>query len=164
MEAGTAGKAQGNHPHVPCAADLLKTSWDSITPRTIARYCFKTSTSAVRSFDLHYQNSVLQFVFFHLKVQLMPSLTVRVAVQMTEIVSHRDNSGRPALNLSCTLLSPRPVHQVLREVQETAGRDGGCAHGRARETEANRLGGPCGRARAGACRKRAGGASRGDPH
>lgn len=38
MARGTAGLAEGNHPHVLDAADLLKTAWDSMTPTTIARY------------------------------------------------------------------------------------------------------------------------------
>ncbi|CAB1110663.1 unnamed protein product [Ectocarpus sp. CCAP 1310/34] len=44
MARGTAGLAEGNHPHVLDAADLLKTSWDSITPTTIARCFVKAKT------------------------------------------------------------------------------------------------------------------------
>lgn len=37
MVAGTARLAERHHPHMLDAADLLKSAWDNITPRTIVR-------------------------------------------------------------------------------------------------------------------------------
>lgn len=38
MVADTAGLAETHHPDMLDAADLLKSSWDSVAERTIARY------------------------------------------------------------------------------------------------------------------------------
>lgn len=38
MARGVAGLAEGHHPHVLDAADLLKRAWDQVTQKTIARY------------------------------------------------------------------------------------------------------------------------------
>ena len=37
MTAGTAGLAEGHHPHVRGAADLLKAEWSSVSAAAIAR-------------------------------------------------------------------------------------------------------------------------------
>ena len=49
MTPGTAELAEGHHPHMLDAADLLKSSWSSITAQTIARYglTFKYCTTHV---------------------------------------------------------------------------------------------------------------------
>ena len=38
MVGGTMGLAEGHHPHILDAADLLKLAWGSIAQKTIARY------------------------------------------------------------------------------------------------------------------------------
>lgn len=43
MARGTAGLAEGHHPHMLDAADLLKLAWGQITQKTIARYVRKSS-------------------------------------------------------------------------------------------------------------------------
>ena len=40
MVAGTMGLAEGHHPHMLDAADLLKLARDNITQKTIARYVY----------------------------------------------------------------------------------------------------------------------------
>lgn len=43
MARGTMGLAEGHHPHVLDAADLIKLAWGQITQKTIARYAIKFS-------------------------------------------------------------------------------------------------------------------------
>ncbi|CAN0369980.1 unnamed protein product [Ascophyllum nodosum] len=64
MVVGTMGLAEGHHPYMLAAADLLKLVWDNITQKTTARCWVKTKTLPLEmeaSLDVAYGKNI----FYH---------------------------------------------------------------------------------------------------